>query len=87
MTKEILDRDKLVYNETTKETYEYVRLEKDDMIYLECPYHGILQGYKTLRFKIFYGDSIDLMPLPCPKCMEEAKEAGRREMEREHGKG
>lgn len=83
MTKEILDRDKLVYNETTKETYEYVRLEKDDMIYLECPYHGILQGHAPLRFKVFFGDSLDLMPFPCPKCLEKAREEGRKEMEKE----
>ncbi len=83
MTTKILNGDELVYNKTTEKAYDSVRLEKDDMIYLECPFHGILQGHKLLRFKVFFGDTVDLMPLPCPQCIEKAREEGRKEMERE----
>lgn len=78
MTDKILDRDSLFYNETTRDAYEAVRLEKDDFVYVECDKHDT-----PLRFKVFFGDSMYLKAQTCPQCMEEAKEAGRREMERE----
>lgn len=55
----------------------HVRLQKNDSVHVECTEHKTL-----LEFEIFYGDSIYLQVAPCPKCIEEAKEKGRKEVER-----
>ena len=72
------------YNKITEEL-NHVYLEKDSSIYLICAKHkqgkGMLSGIE-LKFKVFFGDSYVFLVEPCPKCIEEAKEAGRKEIEK-----
>ena len=75
----------LIYNEITKEL-NHVYLKKDSSIYLECAKHkkakNMISGIE-LKFKIFSGDSCYFLVEPCPKCIEEAKELGRKEIEKD----
>jgi len=64
------------YNKTTEEL-NHVYLEKDSSVYLECEKHKI-----KLKFKVFFGDSYYFFVKPCPKCIEEAKEIGRKEIKK-----
>jgi len=72
------------YNKMTEEL-NHVYLEKDSSIYLECAKHkkeGKLSLGLELKFKVFVGDSYFFIVEPCLKCIEEAKEAGRKEIEK-----
>lgn len=63
--------------ELKKEKYQLnLRVENNDDIMMECPVHGCSLVFKILRFDSYY-----LFPKPCPLCIEEAKEAGRKEIE------
>lgn len=52
----------LIYNETSESITQLI-VEKDHQIYLECP-----KCQSELTFKVFFGDSIYIIPDPCPKC-------------------
>ena len=59
--------------------------KKDSSIYLECAKHkkeGKLSLGLELKFRVFVSDSYHFAVEPCPKCIEEAKEAGRKEIEK-----
>lgn len=55
----------LIHNKTSESITE-LRVEKDYHIYLECH-----RCQSELTFKIFSGDSLYLIPDPCPKCSKE----------------
>lgn len=55
----------LIYNEIS-ESIEDLMVQKDHNIYLQCA-----QCRSDLTFKVFAGDSLHIIPDPCPKCSKE----------------